>query len=191
MQSTIKEEFSEHLKVSKKTMESIGKPIEIAAKLCIDSLKNGNKILIFGNGGSAADAQHIAAEIVGRYKTERKGLSAIALTTDTSILTSISNDYGYSDMFKRQVEALANDGDVLIGISTGGTSANVVSALKIAKKLGCQSIGFSGRDGGEFNSVCNVNLKAIAEDTARIQEMHILFGHIICHLIDQAFNNSN
>ena len=191
MQSTIKEEFSEHLKVSKKTMESIGKPIEIAAKLCIDSLKKGNKILIFGNGGSAADAQHIAAEIVGRYKTERKGLSAIALTTDTSILTSISNDYGYLYMFKRQVEALANDGDVLIGISTGGTSANVVSALKIAKKLGCQSIGFSGRDGGEFNSVCDVNLKAIAEDTPRIQEMHILFGHIICHLIDQAFNKSN
>ena len=191
MQSTIKEEFNEQLKVSKKTMESIGKPIEIAAKLCIDSLKNGNKILIFGNGGSAADAQHIAAELVGRYKTERKGLSAIALTTDTSILTSVSNDYGYSYLFKRQVEALANDGDVLIGISTGGTSANVVSALKIAKKLGCQSIGFSGRDGGEFNSVCDVNLKAIAEDTPRIQEMHILFGHIICHLIDQAFNNSN
>ena len=190
MQSTIKKEFIEHLKVSKKTMESIGKPIEIAAKLCIDSLKNGNKILIFGNGGSAADAQHIAAEIVGRYKTERKGLSAIALTTDTSILTSISNDYGYLYIFKRQVEALANDGDVLIGISTGGTSANVVSALKIAKKLGCQSIGFSGRDGGEFNSVCDVNLKAIAEDTPRIQEMHILFGHTLCHLIELEFSAS-
>ena len=188
MQSIIKHEFSEHLKVSKKTMESICKPIEIAAKLCIDSLINGNKILIFGNGGSAADAQHIAAELVGRYKTERKGLSAIALTTDTSILTSVSNDYGYLYLFKRQVEALANDGDVLIGISTGGTSANVVSALKIAKKLGCQSIGFSGRDGGEFNSVCDVNLKAIAEDTPRIQEMHILFGHIICHLIELEFS---
>ena len=190
MQSIIKHEFSEHLKASKKTMESIGKPIEIAAKLCINSLRNGNKILIFGNGGSAADAQHIAAELVGRYKTERKGLSAIALTTDTSILTSVSNDYGYSYLFKRQVEALANDGDVLIGISTGGTSANVVSALKIAKKLGCQSIGFSGRDGGEFNSVCDVNLKAIAEDTPRIQEMHILFGHIICHLIELEFSSS-
>ena len=190
MQSIIKYEFNEHLKVSKKTMESVGKSIEIAAELCIDCLKKGNKILLFGNGGSAADAQHIAAEIVGRYKTERKGLSAIALTTDTSILTSISNDYGYSYMFKRQVEALANDGDVLIGISTGGTSANVVSALKIAKKLGCQSIGFSGRDGGEFNSVCDVNLKAIAEDTPRIQEMHILFGHIICHLIELEFSSS-
>ena len=191
MQSIIKHEFNEHTKVSVETIKSISKPIEIAAKICIDNFNNGGKILIIGNGGSAADAQHIAAEIVGRYKTERKGLSAIALTTDPSILTSISNDYGYLYMFKRQVEALANDGDVLIGISTGGTSANVVSALKIAKKLGCQSIGFSGRDGGEFNSVCDVNLKAIAEDTPRIQEMHILFGHIICHLIDQAFNNSN
>ena len=191
MQSIIKHEFSEHLKASKKTMESIGKPIEIAAKLCIDSLKNSNKILIFGNGGSAADAQHIAAELVGRYKTERKGLSAIALTTDTSAITSIANDYGYSHVFDRQIEALANKGDVVIGISTGGASANVISALRLANDLGCKTIGFSGRDGGEFNSVCDVNLKAIAEDTPRIQEMHILFGHIICHLIDQAFNNSN
>ena len=116
MQSIIKHEFSEHLKASKKTMESIGKPIEIAAKLCIDSLKNSNKILIFGNGGSAADAQHIAAEIVGRYKLERKGLPAIALTTDTSALTAISNDYGYLHVFDRQVEALAIEGDLLIGI---------------------------------------------------------------------------
>ena len=190
MQSIIKHEFSEHTKVSVETIKSAEKLIEIAANLCIESLKKGNKILLFGNGGSAADAQHIAAEMVGRYKTERKGLSAIALTTDTSILTSISNDYGYSYMFKRQVEALANDGDVLIGISTGGTSANVVSALKIAKKLGCQSIGFSGRDGGEFNSVCDVNLKAIAEDTPRIQEMHILFGHTLCHLIELKFSAS-
>ena len=191
MQSIIKHEFSEHIKVSKETIKSIGKPIEIAAKICIDSLKNGNKILIFGNGGSAADAQHIAAELVGRYKTERKGLSAIALTTDTSAITSIANDYGYLHVFDRQVEALANEGDVVIGISTGGSSANVISALRLANDLGCKTIGFSGRDGGEFNSVCDVNLKAIAEDTPRIQEMHILFGHIICHLIDQAFNDSN
>ena len=164
--------------------------IDDSIRLLLDCIKKDGKIILFGNGGSAADAQHIAAEIVGRYKTERKGLSAIALTTDTSILTSISNDYGYSYMFKRQVEALANDGDVLIGISTGGTSANVVSALKIAKKLGCQSIGFSGRDGGEFNSVCDVNLKAIAEDTPRIQEMHILIGHTLCHLIELEFSSS-
>ena len=190
MQSIIKHEFSEHLKVSKKTMESICKPIEIAAKICIDSLKNGNKILIFGNGGSAADAQHIAAELVGRYKTERKGLSAIALTTDTSVITSIANDYGYLHVFDRQVEALANEGDVVIGISTGGSSANVISALRLANDLGCKTIGFSGRDGGEFNTLCDVNLIAIAEDTPRIQEMHILFGHTLCHLIELEFSSS-
>ncbi len=190
MQSNIKHEFSEHLKVSKKTMESIDKQIEIAAIICIDSLKNGNKILMFGNGGSAADAQHIAAELVGRYKTERKGLSAIALTTDTSAITSIANDYGYLHVFDRQVEALANEGDVVIGISTGGGSANVISALRIANDLGCKTIGFSGRDGGEFNTLCDVNLIAIAEDTPRIQEMHILIGHTICHLIELEFSKS-
>ncbi len=190
MQSIIKEEFSKHLKVSKKTMESIGKPIEIAAKLCIDRLKNGNKILIFGNGGSAADAQHIAAELVGRYKTERKGIPAIALTTDTSTITAIANDYGYLHVFNRQVEALANEGDVVIGISTGGGSANVISALRLANDLGCKTIGFSGRDGGEFNTLCDVNLIAITEDTPRIQEMHILIGHTLCHLIELEFSSS-
>ena len=190
MQSIIKYEFSEHLKASKKTIESIGKPIEIAAKLCIDSLRNGNKILIFGNGGSAADAQHIAAELVGRYKTERKGLSAIALTTDTSAITAIANDYGYLHVFDRQVEALAHEGDVVIGISTGGSSPNVISALKLANDLGCKTIGFSGRDGGEFNTLCDVNLIAIAEDTPRIQEMHILIGHTLCHLIELEFSSS-
>jgi D-sedoheptulose 7-phosphate isomerase len=190
MQSIIKHEFSEHLKASKKTMESIGKPIEIAAKLCIDSLRNGNKILIFGNGGSAADAQHIAAELVGRYKTERKGLSAIALTTDTSAITAIANDYGYLHVFDRQVEALANESDVVIGISTGGSSANIISALRLANDLGCKTIGFSGRDGGEFNTLCDVNLIAIAEDTPRIQEMHILIGHTLCHLIELEFGSS-
>ena len=189
MQSIIKHEFSEHLKASKKTMESIGKPIEIAAKLCIDSLKNSNKILIFGNGGSAADAQHIAAELVGRYKTERKGLSAIALTTDTSVITSIANDYGYLHVFDRQVEALANEGDVVIGISTGGGSANVISTLKLANDLGCKTIGLSGKGGGKFNSLCDVNIIVPSEDTPRIQEMHIVVGHIICHLIDQELSN--
>ncbi len=190
MQSIIKHEFSEHIKVSVETIKSIGKPIEIAAQICIDSLKNGNKILIFGNGGSAADAQHIAAELVGRYKTERKGLSAIALTTDTSTITAIANDYGYLHVFNRQVEALANEGDVVIGISTGGGSANVISALRLANDLGCKTIGFSGRDGGEFNTLCDVNLIAIAEDTPRIQEMHILIGHTLCHLIELEFSSS-
>ena len=190
MRSTIKSEFSEHLKTAQATLEYITTPLEIAANLCIDTLKNGGKILIFGNGGSAADAQHIAAELVGRYKVERKGLPAIALTTDTSALTSIGNDFGYARVFDRQVEALANKGDVAIGISTGGSSGNVISALKLAKGMGCKTIGLSGRDGGEMNDVCNVNLVVPAEDTPRIQEMHIVIGHTICHLIDQAFSDS-
>jgi D-sedoheptulose 7-phosphate isomerase len=190
MHSIIESEFSEHLKTAQATLEYITIPLEIATNLCIDTLKNGGKILIFGNGGSAADAQHIAAELVGRYKVERKGLPAIALTTDTSALTSIGNDYGYARVFDRQVEALANKGDVVIGISTGGSSGNVISALKLAKGMGCKTIGFSGRDGGEMNDLCNVNLVVPAEDTPRIQEMHIVIGHTICHLIDQAFSDS-
>ena len=188
MQSIIKFEFEEHLKTSQATFESIGHSVEVAAKLCLDCLKNGNKILLFGNGGSAADAQHIAAELVGRYKTERKGLAAIALTTDTSALTAISNDYGYDCVFDRQVEALANTGDVAIGISTGGRSANVASALKLAKDLDCKTIGFSGRGGGEMNELCDINIVVPAQATARIQEMHIVIGHTICHLIDLAFS---
>ncbi|HIL03975.1 MAG TPA: D-sedoheptulose 7-phosphate isomerase [Candidatus Thioglobus autotrophicus] len=190
MQSIIKFEFEEHLKTSQATFESIGHSVEVAAKLCIDCLKNGNKILLFGNGGSAADAQHIAAELVGRYKTERKGLAAIALTTDTSALTAIGNDYGYDRVFDRQVEALANTGDVAIGISTGGSSANVASALKLAKDLDCKTIGFSGRGGGEMNELCDINIVVPAQDTARIQEMHIVIGHTICHLIDLAFSEA-
>ena len=190
MQSIIKFEFEEHLKTSQATFESIGHSVELAAKLCINCLKNGNKILLFGNGGSAADAQHIAAELVGRYKTERKGLAAIALTTDTSTLTAIGNDSGYDRVFNRQVEALANTGDVAIGISTGGTSANVASALKLAKDLDCKTIGFSGRGGGEMNELCDINIVVPAQDTARIQEMHIVIGHTICHLIDLAFSEA-
>ena len=187
MKSIINHELNEHLITSKKTIKLASNSIEIAAKLCISCLKKGNKILLFGNGGSAADSQHIAAEIVGRYKTERRGLPAIALTTDTSALTAIANDYGYLNIFSRQLEALANKGDVFIGISTGGSSANVVNGLKIAQDLGCKAIGFSGKDGGEMKKICNINLIAPSEDTARIQEMHIIIGHIICHLIDQEF----
>jgi len=187
MKTTIENEFSEHLKVAK-NMSTLTSQVEIAAQLCIDGLQNGGKILIFGNGGSAADAQHIAAELVGRYKVDRKGLPAIALTTDTSALTSIGNDYGYDRVFDRQVEALANEGDVAIGISTGGSSSNVISGLKTAKELGCKLIGFSGRDGGEMNTLCDINLVVPAKDTPRIQEMHIVIGHTICHLIDLEFD---
>jgi D-sedoheptulose 7-phosphate isomerase len=188
MQSLIEFEFNEHLKTAQATLDYIAGPLEIAANLCIKSLQDGGKILIFGNGGSAADAQHIAAELVGRYKVERKGLAAIALTTDSSALTCIANDYSYDHIFSRQVESLANSKDIIIGISTGGTSGNVVSGLKIAKALGCKTIGFSGRDGGKFNNLCDVNLVVPDTDTPRIQEMHIVIAHTICHLIDQAFS---
>ncbi len=190
MKSRIQFEFREHLKTTKDTIETISQPLEDAAKICIECLNNNGKIILFGNGGSAADAQHISAELVSRYKTERKGLGAIALTTDTSILTAIGNDYGFDRIFSRQVEALANPGDVCIGISTGGTSSNVVNALKTSKAMNCRLIGLSGRSGGDFNDLCDVNLIVPSEDTPRIQEMHILIGHTICHLIEQAFSNN-
>ncbi len=161
--------------------------LEKASKMAIDTLKNGNKILLFGNGGSAADAQHIAAELTGRYKSERRGLPGLALTTDTSALTAIGNDYGYDRVFDRQVESLANKGDLLIGLSTSGNSKNVINALQVGQELGCKTLGFTGRDGGNMNEVCDVNLIVPSDDTPRIQEMHILIGHIICQLIDDAY----
>ena len=190
MQEAIKYEFEEHLKISISTMESIGNSLEDAAKICIECLKKGGKILIFGNGGSAADAQHIAAELVSRYKVDRKALGAIALSTDSSILSAIGNDDGFDNVFSRQIEALAKPGDVALGISTGGTSLNVVKALSTANLKNCRTIGLSGRTGGDFNQICEVNIIVPAEDTPRIQEMHILIGHTICHLIEQKFTNS-
>jgi D-sedoheptulose 7-phosphate isomerase len=189
MNSIIQEEFNNHIKISKKSMEQLNSDIEIAAKLCIQTLKNNGKIIIFGNGGSAADSQHIAAELVGRYKTDRKGLAAIALSTDTSVITSISNDFGYENVFKRQIQAIANNGDVAIGISTGGTSKNVINAMEQANQIGCSIIGFSGKDGGEMNNICDVNIVVPSNDIPRIQEIHILIGHTLCHLIDQEFTN--
>ena len=191
MHSRIQEEFNDHIATSKVTLEKISEALENAALMCIGCLNEGGKIILFGNGGSAADAQHIAAELVGRYKNERKALSAISLSTDTSILTSIGNDYGYDAVFERQVETLAKKNDVIIGISTGGTSVNVIKGINAAKKIGCKTIGFSGRDGGEFNQICSLNLIVPADETARIQEMHILIGHVICQLIDLEFTSTN
>ena len=184
MKTTIAREFKLHLETIEAVMNNMEEDLEKASKLAVETLKRGNKILLCGNGGSAADAQHIAAELTGRYKTERRGLGGIALTTDTSALTAIGNDYGYDRVFDRQTEALANEGDLLIGISTSGNSANIISALKLAKEMGCSTLGFSGRDGGAMNEVCDVNLVVPSNDTPRIQEMHILFGHTICQIID-------
>jgi D-sedoheptulose 7-phosphate isomerase len=186
MKEAIQNEFNDHIRISN-LLHNLTSSVEIAAHLCIECLKNSGKILIFGNGGSAADAQHIAAELVGRYKTNRSGLPAIALSTDTSILTSISNDFGYKYIFSRQIEALSKEADVVIGISTSGQSKNVNYGLIRASELNCLTIGFSGKDGGEMNDICNVNLIVPSYDTPRIQEMHILIGHTICQLIDQEF----
>jgi D-sedoheptulose 7-phosphate isomerase len=188
MKDIIENEFNKHIKVAN-SIHYLTDAIAISAQLWIDCLKDGGKILLFGNGGSAADAQHIAAELVGRYKVERKSLPAIALTTDTSALTAIGNDYGYTHVFDRQVAALANKGDVVIGISTSGNSINVINALKLALKLNCKTIGFTGQDGGEMKDICDITLDVPSEDTPRIQEMHILIGHTICHLIDQEFKD--
>lgn len=188
MNEFIKSEFNEHLNTTKLTLDSITNSLNNAAEICITSLRNENKILICGNGGSAADAQHIASELVGRFKLERKGLRCIALTTDSSALTSISNDFGYEQVFERQVQALAKPGDILIGISTGGTSKNVINALMAANEIGCKTIGLSGKKGGIFNHICTVNLVVPSRETPRIQEMHIIIGHILCGLIDKAFH---
>ena len=187
MLDTIKEEFNSHLETINNVIDTMEENIQTASEIIVEALKNGNKILLCGNGGSAADAQHIAAELTGRYKTERRGLPGIALTTDTSALTAIGNDYGYDRVFDRQVESLANKGDVIIGISTSGNSANVISALKLGRELGCKTVGLSGRDGGEMNNVCDINLIVPSDNTPRIQEMHILFGHTICQIIDNNF----
>lgn len=184
MKNAIIKEFLAHQETIAKVIETMQEPLLEASKLAVETLRNGNKILLCGNGGSAADAQHIAAELTGRYKTERRGLPGIALTTDTSALTAIGNDYGYDRVFDRQVEALANKGDLLIGISTSGNSTNVINALQVAREMGCKTLGLTGRDGGAMNELCDINLVVPSNDTPRIQEMHILFAHTICQIID-------
>jgi len=184
---TIKQEFQSHFETIQIVMTKIEDDLVKASQMIIKTLKDGNKILLCGNGGSAADAQHIAAELTGRYKIERRPLAAIALTTDISALTAIGNDYGYDRVFERQVEALASKGDLLIGISTSGDSSNVLNAFKVAKELECTTIGLSGKGGGKFNELCDINIVIPSDDTPRIQEMHILLGHTICQCIDDAF----
>jgi phosphoheptose isomerase len=155
-----------------------------AARLIADSLASGGKVLLCGNGGSAADAQHIAAELTGRYVIERPGMAGIALTTDTSALTAIGNDYGYERVFSRQVEALGRAGDVLVGISTSGGSPNVVAALEVARSIGMQTVALTGARDSRCAELADVTLRSPDVETARIQECHIFFGHVICELLD-------
>ena len=155
-----------------------------AFELMSDCYDNGGKLLCCGNGGSAADSQHLAAEFVGRFQKERAGLPAIALTVDTSILTAVGNDYGYDKVFVRQVQALARQGDVLVGISTSGNSANVVEAVELAKSMGVFCVGMTAEGGGKMKLLCDECIAVPAKVTARAQEMHILIGHILCELVD-------
>ena len=183
----IEREFKAHQETIEKTMTTLQNHIYTACVIASGTINSGGKILLFGNGGSAADAQHIAAELSGRYKIERRGLPGIALTTDTSVLTAVGNDYGFDRIFDRQVEAIARKGDLLIGISTSGNSKNVLRALSLGRNMGCKTIGLSGRDGGAMNEFCDVNLVVPSDDTPRIQEMHILIGHTICQAIDDCY----
>jgi D-sedoheptulose 7-phosphate isomerase len=156
------------------------------AETIVDAIRKGGKVLIAGNGGSAADAQHIAGEFVSRFHYDRPGLAAIALTTDTSILTAIGNDYGYERLFSRQVQALGREGDIFIGISTSGNSANVIAAFEEAKQLNLKTIGFTGLSGGKMAHMCDITLRMPSSETPKIQEGHIAIGHIICGLVEAA-----
>jgi D-sedoheptulose 7-phosphate isomerase len=160
--------------------------VETAAEACIACLNNGGKILLAGNGGSAADAQHIAGEFVSRFAFDRPGLPAIALTTDTSILTAIGNDYGYDKLFARQVQSHAHKGDIFIAYSTSGTSTNVISALQEAKSRGVVCIGMTGNRGGPMKDLCDHYLGVPSSDTPKIQEGHSVLGHILCGLVERA-----
>jgi D-sedoheptulose 7-phosphate isomerase len=179
----LKNAIADHQAMFEKLEDLIPQIIQVANELkaCIN---RGGKILIMGNGGSAADSQHIAAEIVGRFKKERRGLAAIALTTDTSIITSVGNDYGYDYIFARQIEAICRPEDVVVGITTSGNSQNVLAAIEQANSLGAATVGLTGGTGGKMTELCKYNLVMPSNDTARVQEAHIFVGHSLCDLLE-------
>ena len=179
----IKQRFAEHITLAQQVAESrILEQVAASAEIIRQALRNGKKVLFCG--GSAADSQHLAAEFVGRFQKERNGLPAIALTVDTSILTAVANDYGYDTVFARQVQALGNTGDVLVGLSTSGNSKNVLAAIDVAKAKGIQCIGMTAQGGGKMAEVCDICMAVPCPVTARAQEIHILIGHILCELVD-------
>jgi D-sedoheptulose 7-phosphate isomerase len=179
----IKNRIKDSISYKEKFIEQAGN-IEKVADAIINAYNSGKKVLLCGNGGSAADCQHIAGELVGRYLLERKALPAISLSTDTSILTALSNDYDFSLVFSRQVEALANKGDILIGISTSGNSENIIKAFIKGKEIGTINISFTGRDGGKLSGLSDININSIANETPRVQECHQIAYHIICELVE-------
>ncbi len=184
MKSLIEIEIKENIRTKEKVLAECVGTIEKIGSLLSGALKAGNKVLFCGNGGSAADSQHIAAELVGRFCKERAALPAIALTTDSSILTCLGNDYGYEHVFRRQVEALGQSGDVLVGITTSGNSANVLAAVVAARAKGMKTVAFTGHGGGKIVSCVDLALVIPSDNTQRIQESHIMVGHIVCSIIE-------
>lgn len=184
-QSLIAQFVAESIRVKSEFFQAEASLVAETSRKIADALRKRQKILLFGNGGSAADAQHIAAEFVGRFLPDRMALPAISLATDTSALTALGNDYGFNTVFSRQIEALGNPGDVAIGISTSGNSPNVVEALDAARKKGLMTIGFTGQDGGQMNGRADVLFRVPSRMTPRIQETHITLGHVLCELIDR------
>lgn len=179
----------EHLEAIQALLDSKLGDIDAAGRLIWEALKTGNKILLCGNGGSAADAQHIAAELVGRYEQPRRAFPAISLTTDTSALTALSNDYGYEEVFARQVKALGTSGDVLIAISTSGKSPSVVRAVDQARAIGCKTIALTGCSGEPLASHCDLAVVVPSDRTSRVQEAHITIGHLWCEMVDALLAN--
>ena len=184
MKKRIESILKDSINVKEKLLSGSINTISQIADQIITSLKKGGKLIIFGNGGSAADAQHIAAELIGRFQKERRALAALALTTNTSVLTALANDYGYETVFSRQLEALADKKDVVLAISTSGKAKNVIEAVKLAKSIGIKTIAFTGQRGGELAKLADIALIVPAKITARIQEAHITVGHILCELIE-------
>ena len=184
LEEIIHEQIHESSDAISNCVENIPEIIESINKIII-CIKAGNKIVIFGNGGSAADSQHMAAEFIGRYKLERKSIPAIALTTDSSVLTSIGNDYSFSEIFSRQCESLVNIKDIVIGISTSGKSENVRKGLLVAKNQGATTIGVLGKDGGDIKNVCDISIIVDEQNTPQIQEVHRVIIHIICEIVEE------
>lgn len=188
MNDPIRKSIADHLTVAQAVQETMVDLIAAVGKRLIEVLESGNKILLCGNGGSAADAQHIAAELTGRYLAKnRRPLAAIALTTDTSALTAIGNDFGIEQIFSRQVEALGVKGDLLVAISTSGNSPNILRAVESARERGLAVVGVTGGNGGKLQNACDLALVVPSSHTPHIQEMHILIAHILCDLIDRHF----
>lgn len=184
MKENIKNMLEEGFELNNKLIENITDKIEEATNLIIDCLKNNNKILLCGNGGSAEMSSHIAAEFVGRYKKERKALPAIALTTDLAAITAISNDYGFEKIFERQIEGLGKEGDVLIALTTSGNSQNIINAVQKAKSMRIKTIGLLGKDGGKIKNTLDIEMIIPSDNTPRIQEAHLIILHIICELVE-------